>query len=130
MILDELLGYLSDQGAGTGGTNLFAGQMPDKPDTATAILLYPGRPPEYEQDDNLPAFEYPRVQILCRDPSYPAAFTKALLAWHALSGVTNVTLAGVLYQAIRPLSSPFFLRRDERNRAEIVCNYEITKQRG
>jgi hypothetical protein len=125
-MLADITAYLEDEGVGTQGVNLFYSLMPDQPDSCVAVFEYGGRPPVFEHDSPQPALEYPRVQVLARDPDYDTARSLARDAHLALSEVVNMTLGATRFLRITPLQAPFFLRRDESGRVEFVCNFEVT----
>jgi len=131
MLLDEVTSYLQSQGYGTVGTDIFAAFSPDVPDVAIIVHEYPGRPSEQVLGPPGINLEYPRIQIVVRGV-YPAGYQTARRTseqiYQMLGKLSNLALSGVRYLSTQPLQSPFPLRRDEKGRIEIVCNYQVCKE--
>ena len=78
-LLNEVVAYLASGGAGTIGSNLFADHMPAKPTKCASVQLTGG--PKGVGDP----LQRPRIQVLVRDTSYQAGFTKACLVYELLN---------------------------------------------
>lgn len=96
MLQDDILDLLAGQG--TEGVDLFIGPMPETPVNCVAIRVYPGSPEVRAFDGGslaAPKVEYPRFQVLVRNTSLNAAWTKARACRDALrwySGTVNGTV--------------------------------------
>ena len=133
--LEEIATRLEAQGvidrSPTG--NLFLGILPDEPDEASAVYEYGGRSPQYTQDSTGPAWEYARVHVVSRGPKpptpagYKVVRQKIREIYDSLASVTNLTIDGVQYLAIRPIQEPFDLERDDKQRVVFAFNVEIWK---
>lgn len=127
MISEEIAAYIEANGEGSVNTDLFFAGLPDLPDSATAIWEYGGEQPLHVKDRAGPVREFPRFQIIVRAKSYTVAREKAERIYRLLDGFKG-ELDGVGYASVRALQSPFFLGRDDKNRTQIVCNYQAAKE--
>lgn len=128
-LADDVAAFLAGAGLGlVAGTNLFLQDVPAQPDALVAVIEYPGRGPVGTHDDPA-SIEVPRFQVYARAAQYDAAAARASAeaAYKALRAVTNQTLSGTFYLAIRALQSPFLLHRDENQRVVFAVNFEATK---
>lgn len=126
MLLDDIALYLQQQGVGVVGTDIFKGQLPASPDDCIALFEYAGEPQDLT-DANL---EYPGLQVLVRNKSYPAGRQKIEQAVRVLHGVSEQVINNVRYLLIQARQSPFLLERDENGRAVFVVNFRIIKEVG
>jgi len=124
-MLEAISTYLATKQVGTVGTDLFLGQMPDKPDNCTVLFEYAGSPPDLHWKG-----EYPGLQVRARNTSYSLARTKIDSVVEALHGLHGQTLSGTKYLLIKAKGSPEILKRDENNRVELFVNFEIIKEVG
>ena len=124
-MLSDIGTYLAGKGIGTLGTDIFLGQMPDKPDNGVALFEYAGYPPDLHW-----AGEYPGLQVRARNTSYDAARTKLASVITELHGLCEQTLSGTRYLLIKAKGSPEILKRDENNRIELFVNFDIIKEAG
>lgn len=135
MLLDEVSSFLVAQnvftGVGTGGgaTPLFTGKIMAAPDVAGFLFEYGGKSPEFDLGRGGIRLEFPRIQLVCRGvrDDYSGPRLLAQTAFIQLSAVVNQNLSGVRYLTIDAMQTPFFLRRDDNDRIEIVCNYTVMK---
>ena len=115
-LLDDVVAALEAAAVGTFGTDIFAGGTPKAATMDTAILTvfeYPGEGILDTFGENTPpAVEQPRVQVLARAKSYPAAHDKCRAAYDALHLIANETVNGIYYERIEPLQQPFLVGRD------------------
>lgn len=125
--IEELGNRLQSEAVGTLAVDLFLGQLPDTPDTATALLEYGGLEPERVYNDFDASREMPRIQVMCRSRGYTTARALIESAYRALD-FANTSLGGTWYLRCRPLQSPFFLKRDENERWVFVFNAQIEKK--
>lgn len=128
MTLNEIGAYLQANGVGTVGTDIFLDRMPETPDTCIALFEYGGSP-THRTMNALPGTanaEVVRIQILCRAATHVTARSKARSIF-ALLDHYDGTLSSVTYYYVMAISSPFYLKRDENERAYYACNFEITK---
>lgn len=126
MLLDDIALYLQQQGIGVVGTDIFKGQLPASPDDCIALFEYAGEPQDLT-DANL---EYPGLQVLVRNKSYPAGRQKIEQVRNTLHGLTETTINNVRYLLIQARQSPEALPRDENGRAIFVVNFRIIKEVG
>ena len=128
MVLDEVAAYMETQGIGTRAVDLFEGDLPISPDACVAVIEYPGVGPDYTLGTGV-SYEYPRIQVLVRNPIRATAESKANAAFKALAAVVNQSLSGVSYLAITPLQSPFLLERekDALQRWKLAFNCQVLK---
>lgn len=131
MLLDELGDYLSTNGVGTEGTDLFFGYLPEAQGARVMTALYEtgglGAAHGMAASPGQAKAERPRLQVVVRSTSYQAARLKAQDAWRLLDGLGDVTLNGVRYLGVYAVQSPFLMGRDEQNRPLVACNYDVTK---
>ena len=131
MLLPEVAAYLIAQGIGTAlDTDVFLGKIPADPDVVVVLSEYTGMADEPDLGTGNIRLEFPRIQVLCRGAKddYATPRQTAQTAKQKLMKVLNQTLSGVRYLAINVESGPFFLRRDQNDRIEIVANYQVTKE--
>ena len=110
------------------GTDIFKGIVPSTPDELTAIFETGGGPPVHAMSAG-PAsalIERPHVQVLTRALRADSAKKRASDANRLLDALQR-SVNGVRYHSVFALQSPFFMRRDESNRVEFACNYEILR---
>jgi hypothetical protein len=126
--VDDLRAYLALPASGlslTAGTNLFVSDMPTTPDKAVCLYDYGGTPPQFFLDGT--RLERPSVQVVCRDATLANARTLADAVFVYMLGITSKTLNGKVWVVCNPNQTPFFLRRDEKERSLVVCNWDIMK---
>lgn len=130
MILDDLSDYLSTNGVGTVGTNLFKGTLPSTPDAAVALFKTGGPAPVNMMGagPGTAVVERPHVQVLARDTRSDAAEKKAQDVWSLLDAFGDKTINGVRYLSVYALQTPFFLNRDGSGREVFACNFEVTRE--
>ena len=129
-LLDEVGAYLVSQGVGTAvDTDVFLGKVPASPDTVWALIHYGGLPDETENltQGTTVRREFPRFQLVTRAgrDDYQTAYANARAAKTALTRVANQNLSGTRYLAILCENGPFFQRRDDNDRVEIVANFQV-----
>ena len=115
--------YLSEEGHGTVGQDIFFGMMPDKPDECFSLFEYAGSPPDLHWNG-----EYPGLQIRTRGKTYQAGKNKAKEISKTLHGLNEITLEGVRFLLFKAKGSPEVLKRDESGRTEWIVNFDIIKE--
>jgi hypothetical protein len=131
MLLDDLADYLSSQGHGTVGTDIFLSAMPGDTASGTLVVLYetggvfPIR--AMASSPGQARMERPRVQIVVRGDDYPVARAKANDIWRSLDGLPQRTINATTYFTVSAVQSPFQLGPDLNNRTKIACNYDVLK---
>lgn len=128
VLLDDIASYLQAHGAGTVGTNLFKGYMPDQPDDLVALFEYAGETMELTMSPD-PTLERPGLQARVRSRTYQAGRAKIESVVTILHGLAEATLGGTRYLLIQANQSPEFLGLDASNRNEFVVNFSILKER-
>lgn len=130
-LLPEIQTYLAGIGplGLTVQTNFFASYLPDQPDQCVTIYEYAGPAPQDTMGTPTghAAWWKPRLQVVCRDVNYIPARTLAGNILVALHSIANQTIGGVQYLRIMAQQDPFLRARDQRERSEIVCNYQVEK---
>lgn len=129
-LAEEIIRHLHSAGVGNIASNLFAGRLPDAPDSALAVIPYGGREPmrAFRGGAGQAVAERPRFQVLTRSSSLSAALSASYGAMNALDGLGHSSISAVTYLWIEALESPFVLDRDENERVIIACNYEAVKR--
>ena len=131
MLIDDVADVVSSGGAGTVGTTIFKGILPDLPDACVAVMESGGFPPVHTMNANpgTAVVERPRVQIVCRAArdDYEAARTKAHDVMKLLDGLGERSVNGTTYKWIAAVQSPFLMGRDENGRVLISTNYDVVK---
>lgn len=128
--IDDIQAYLSGSSAGCGltsATNLFISDLPTTPDKAVCLYDYGGASPSFLLGADL--LDRPSFQVLARDAVLADARTLAELVYARLLTARNKTLSpsGKVYLAITPNQAPFFLKRDDKGRSIVACNYDVQK---
>jgi hypothetical protein len=129
MLQDDILKILADGSAGTKGTNLMNGPLPEEPAEAIAVMVYGGSEAEYTfKTDGLsaPEVERPRFQVDCRSASQLTAWTNARLCKSLLNGKGG-SINGCEYLRIRILGEPMELGEDGNLYYSVKANYEAEK---
>lgn len=129
-VLAELTTYINAQiPTWVGGTNMFYNLMPPDPDVALVLYEYGGSPNEPNMGKGTTNLVFPRIQARTRgvrdDQITPRANLQAIVT--LFTAVVNVSIGGIPYLAIEPLSDPQFLARDENWRYEFIVNFKVTK---
>lgn len=137
MILDDLVDYLSSGGIGTPGTTMFRGFLPDSPDEALALYETGGQAPVHAMTPGptvggagVAVIEQPRVQVVCRAPSYDydTARATAHSVFKLLDGMPARTINTTEYLWAAAVQSPFLMGRDQAGRVLIATNYDVAKR--
>lgn len=123
MLLDDIGQYLQSKSIGTLGVDIFLGMMPDQPDNLVALFEYAGSPPDLNWNG-----EYPSLQVMVRNTSYPAGRTKIEQVRDVLHGLCEQVINGTRYLLIKAKQSPESLGRDDNNRCEFVINFDVIKE--
>ena len=128
-LLQEIGDYLTSQGVGTLGTNMFLGYLPDAPNTAGAIYPTGGITAvhAFAPGPGQAKAQRPSVQIVWRSTSFQTADTKIRQIWALLDGLPERTLGGTRYQSIEAVADPALMNRDEQGRTIMVANFYIAK---
>lgn len=135
-VLAEIATYLDAQVASlTAATNLFAGQMPDAPDTAVCLHHRPGAPVYHLGAEDgvpqVPVYENHRLQIEVRAANAATAYTDAESLANEICGLLtliNVTLSGARYLLIEPTTLPAPTEEDKQGRITFVINFQIQRE--
>lgn len=124
--IDDLRAKLAGGGLGlVAGTSLFVSDMPTTPDKAVCLYDYGGTPPQFFLDGT--RLDRPSCQVVCRDATLANARTLADSVFVFMLTLSGVTVGSKVWVACNPNQTPFFLRRDEKERSLVVCNWDITK---
>ena len=110
--------YLITQGY----TNVFAGYLPETPDSAINISEYAGREPSRTLDGKYS--KRPSVQIIVRDPDYNTAKDRIEDIFELLDSTVNTIIGSSSIISIFAIQSPFPTGRDEKNRSLFVVNFK------
>ena len=106
--------------------NLFIGQEPTSPANCVTIFDRPSSPPQLNYD-RYEIYEYPSVQIRCRNVSYLEAEEQARDIYLFLHGL-KIEINNTLYTLIQCTTTPTLLDWDENNRARFIINFEIQRR--
>ena len=110
------------------GTNLFLGRLPDTPDTCVAVFETAGLSPvDAMGGSTLPAYTRPRAQTLVRAAAYSDAASLAEDIFKQLTKIDNEALSGTTYLRAEGLQTPFYIERDDQERAVFSCNYQTLR---
>lgn len=124
--IEDLRTYLASAGLGlTAGTNLFVSDMPTTPDACVCLFDYGGTPPQFFLDGT--RLERPSVQVAVRAATLATARSTMDSVVTKMMALTGATVSGKNWVQCLPNQSPFFLRRDEKERPWVVCNFDIMK---
>lgn len=121
----DIAEYLEDQGYGTVGTDIFAGQMPDYPDSCILVAQTAGRPPDYLGEQ-----EYPGIQIRVRGTDHDTVYAIASNIFDLLHGAHSLTLETRKYHRIDAtgsISGPQVDPQDSEARVEFTMNFIVFK---
>lgn len=129
MFLDEVQDYLSTNGIGTNGVDLFAGYLPDMPNSAGAVYETGGLGPvrAMRSGPGRPVARQARVQVVWRSTSYPVAAAKVYAMYALLEGLGDVTLGGTRYLWGGAVQEPFKLGNDIQGRPMVACNFDLIR---
>lgn len=86
-----------------------------------SVVETPGPTPIGTHTDGPTAYRRPSFQVTARAKSYVTARALAYEAYSALT-VSNQTLSGVTFLALRPQQEPFELPSDAHGRARVAFN--------
>ena len=125
----DLRDYLTS-GLSTSDT-VTAGRLAAVPDRQVGVIETGGLPSTHTMaaGPGLAQLEWPRVQILSRAPTYPAAVQLAQNVHHLLDGLRPRTINGTPYEWAEAVQQPFMLEEDANGRVVVACNYQIAKAR-
>ena len=123
----DLRDYISS-GLSTADT-VTAGRLAGVPDKQVGVIETGGLPSTHTMASGpgLAQLEWPRVQILTRATTYPAAVQLAANVHHLLDGFRPRTINGTSYEWIEAVQQPFLLEEDANGRVVMACNYQIAK---
>ena len=130
MILEDLTDYLSTQGHGTEGTDLFRHFLPNDPDAVVTMYETGGIGSVHAMSTGPgnAKVERPRVQIVARATTPDAARLKIGQILLDLDGLRETTINSVRYLWAEAVQSPFFLLRDDAQREIFACNFDFVKE--
>lgn len=123
---DDIIEYLQAQGEGTiGGSSqwsLHVSREPDKPGATVTIYDTGGSPPDPDND-----VYNPRIQVRVRHKDYRTAIAKLKAIRDLLiDPVGGITANGTRYFALFALSDPESIGYDDKDRARVVLNFDIS----
>ena len=132
-MVKDIAELLESKGIGTVGTDIFYGQIPEKPDDIIGVFEYAGRPPS-----TLEQLDYPGLQIRARGEDYESVRSTMQIIQNLLIRIGDadddeyregILLNDTLYFRMAPVQGPFPLGRDLKERMDFVQNYYVTKRR-
>ena len=123
-VASDTASYLASNltGSHVVGTDIFAGLLPDTPDTAICLFQTGGGKP-----DPIESVEYPGLQILVRAPVYTDAWTLANKVFRLLAGTINTTIGSVVYHHFEAMASPLDAGVDSHGRAIFTLAFLVMK---
>lgn len=136
MLLDEIAEYIDTNSTAfaLGGTtaNLGKGQMHDtQPDTFVGLFHSPGATPARAYSTGViveRVYEQPILQVMSRSTSIATALANAYLIYDMIDGLSNTTMSGVRFLAIRALQSPGYIGHDDNRRILVSTNYNVKRE--
>jgi hypothetical protein len=108
-------------------SNVYLRDMPDTPDNCLVVYHAGGRLSEHSFDQV--TTERPTIQVRIRNTSFATAETQAEAVKDALNGKTDTTINSNVYLSIMQRSDILSLGRDDRNRINLVVNFDVTVKR-
>ena len=105
-----------------GYNNVYAGYLPETPDSGINITEYAGREPSRTLDGKYS--KRPSVQVLVRDPDYNTAKDRIEGIFELLDSTVNTMIGSSSIISIFAIQSPFPTGRDEKNRSLFVVNFK------
>ena len=128
MICNDLTDYLSTNGVGTEGTDLFRGPLLPHPDAGVWLLQVGGFPSIHAMNSSPgQGISRPSVQVVVRARTYDAAATKANDCFKLLDGLRQTTINSTRYLWIAAALEPFFIERDDDEREIFAFNVNVMK---
>lgn len=125
--VDALTTYIADNGLGTLGVDLFAGDMQDDGLATPVIALneYNGRNTDTMTAAPI-AVDVPGLQVAVRAPSADDAKVRIKAIRALLLVVIGQTIHGLRFIAIRPNGTIHDLNRDGEGRQMYTANFEVS----
>lgn len=106
-------------------SNIFLGDIPDKPNSLIAIYNSGGSNPEHTMDGI--KIKNSTFQIRVRDSSYVSGIARCEEIQDALDMVNNQNVNGHFYLGIFQQGDILSLGRDKENRVEFSLNFNVKK---
>jgi hypothetical protein len=106
--------------------DLFVGKEPHEPDNCVTIFDIPGDPPQVTMD--VTRYDYPAVQIRCRNNDYMQASQQAYDIMEVLHGRSHEIVNGNYISSIIAQSDPQFFDWDQENRARFILKIKIQRR--
>lgn len=130
MLLHDLADYLSSQGHGLPGVDIFEGAYPGSVDGLITVLLptgglYPIR--AMASAPGLAKMERPRVQVVVRGDSYATVDARINNVFLSMDGLPQRLINGTIYFAMMAVQSPFMLPPDPIGRIRKAFNCDVWK---
>jgi hypothetical protein len=131
MFLDDMADYLTSQGHGPKGTDIFLSYLREDVTDPTTCLYETEPPPAvHGMGPSLtkPLMVRLRLQVVNRGTpqGYEAARLRSHRAHHSLEGLVDRTINGRTYAYVHARQSePFLMSRDKNGRPLIACNYDV-----
>lgn len=129
--IDDLAGYMQQQGLGTVGTDIFKGGLIAQPSTQYALIETGGREPLRELDNSAPV-DRPTLQVLSRATAYQIASMRAMDAYLVFDAILHQVIGTAHYIQVEPIQMPMLLERvrsDDDWRHVFAFNVAIEVQR-
>lgn len=127
MLADDVADLLTSGGVSSGA--LFIGEAPEEPHTALVVTPTGGLGSE-RTFSGTPAnapLERTRIQLRARATDWSTA-EALLMGGHAvMNGLSERAINGRRYYYAIALQSPFYIGRDELDRALFGCNYDVLR---
>ncbi len=123
--LDDLIYLLETASVGTGNVNIFASTKAAIPlgnGPYLGLVETGGTSSDDIQNQNLPGYKHPAVQLTCRSVSYSSARSMLANALDVICAVRNQTVNGTWYLSIRPMQEIGDRGLDQLSRAMVGVN--------
>jgi hypothetical protein len=128
VLVEDIIDVLTSGGAGTGGTDLYAGPYPDMPIDVIGVIETGGLPGTYTMTTD-PGLERPRLQIAVRSASYATARNRSQLCANLMDAMRARRINGVQYHWAQVVMPPAYLGQDENRNHLFVLNLDIVRDR-
>lgn len=119
--LEDIFNILDTEQIGTRGENLFAAELPNKPDSCICLYEYAGKIPTHFANHR-----HPGLQIVVRNPNYLLGRAKIELIYGLLSTIEQIETQTKHYLKFAPVQEPTPLGKDAFNRHLFVQNFIVT----
>lgn len=112
MVLDDLSEYLSEQGFGTVGVDIFVGIIPSQPLEFICLTQEYGYDVHYTLEERPYRYVEDRIIMMCKNPNYKLAVEKSDAVLLALGSIHNQKINETFYLHVAPEHPSYLLDID------------------